>query len=553
MAVVEEILIGSKADTRGFKKAETAAAKLTKTVKTLAGTLGLAYGTAALVSFGKAAVKAFAADEAAALRLSNAVDNLGISFANPAIAKFISELETTAGVADDVLRPAFQGLLTTTGSLTQSQKLLNDAITISRASGVDLATVSQDLANGYVGITRGLKKYNTGLTQAELSSKSFSDILGILLKQSAGAANAYLATTSFKFDVLTVAADNAREVIGEGLVDALARAGGGAEAKDAVKTINAIAKGINAITLATGTAVGGLTSVLSLLGRLPKDIFQGFVSAQGGINMRQPVVPKTATTSMTAQQKALVKLEKDAAARNKKLMEAQTKASKALTAEQKKQATLKKAGSIFDLEQVQLIAALKGKLSDEDRKRVELQFALITGNTKEAQKLTFEIATAQGLSKDLAGYLASLPDARNPFTSWSAYLDGLAKKAAQVAMVSPAFGTTGALGNPNFETGTTAQIVSELDKSTAYILQLAKETDALVASIASSSAANPQALKNLPSSSGYGTNFRRAEEASNMTGPIQVTVQIDGKAIASSLQNSSLSGIGSFVDRVSGG
>jgi len=552
MAVVEEILIGSKADTRGFKKAETAAAKLTKTVKTLAGTLGLAYGTAALVSFGKAAVKAFAADEAAALRLSNAVDNLGISFANPAIAKFISELETTAGVADDVLRPAFQGLLTTTGSLTQSQKLLNDAITISRASGVDLATVSQDLANGYVGITRGLKKYNTGLTQAELSSKSFSDILGILLKQSAGAANAYLATTSFKFDVLTVAADNAREVIGEGLVDALARAGGGAEAKDAVKTINAIAKGINAITLATGTAVGGLTSVLSLLGRLPKDIFQGFVASQGGINMRQPVVPKTATTSMTAQQKALMKLEKDAAARNKKLMEAQTKASKALTAEQKKQIALKKAGSIFDLDQIQLIAALKGKLSDEDRKRVELQFALITGNTKEAQLLTYELAKALGLGEKIAKDLASLPDAKNPFASWEAYLDMLMAKAQKVAMVTPAFGTTGALGNPNFETGTTAQIVSELDKSTAYILQLAKETDALVASIAGSSAANPQALKNLPSPTGYGTNFRRAEEASNMSGPIQVTVQIDGKAIASSLQNSSLSGIGSTVNRTGG-
>ena len=552
MAVVEEILIGSKADTRGFKKAETAAAKLTKTVKTLAGTLGLAYGTAALVSFGKAAVKAFAADEAAALRLSNAVDNLGISFANPAIAKFISELETTAGVADDVLRPAFQGLLTTTGSLTQSQKLLNDAITISRASGVDLATVSQDLANGYVGITRGLKKYNTGLTQAELSSKSFSDILGILLKQSAGAANAYLATTSFKFDVLTVAADNAREVIGEGLVDALARAGGGAEAKDAVKTINAIAKGINAITLATGTAVGGLTSVLSLLGRLPKDIFQGFVASQGGINMRQPVVPKTATTSMTAQQKALMKLEKDAAARNKKLMEAQTKASKALTAEQKKQAALKKAGTIFDLDQIQLIAALKGKLSDEDRKRVELQFALITGNTKEAQLLTYELAKALGLGEKIAKDLASLPDAKNPFASWEAYLDMLMAKAQKVAMVTPAFGTTGALGNPNFETGTTAQIVSELDKSTAYILQLAKETEALVASIAGSSAANPQALKNLPSPTGYGTNFRRAEEASNMSGPIQVTVQIDGKAIASSLQNSSLSGIGSTVNRTGG-
>jgi hypothetical protein len=37
--------------------------------------------------------------------------------------------------------------------------------------------------------------------------------------------------------------------------------------------------------------------------------------------------------------------------------------------------------------------------------------------------------------------------------------------------------------------------------------------------------------------------------ASNLTGPIQVVVQIDGKAVASSLQNSSLSGIGSSVNR----
>ena len=524
MAVVEEILIGSKADTRGFKKAETAAAKLTKTVKTLAGTLGLAYGTSALVSFGKAAVKAFAADEAAAIRLSNAVDNLGISFANPAIAKFISELETTAGVADDVLRPAFQGLLTTTGSLTQSQKLLNDAITISRASGVDLATVSQDLANGYVGITRGLKKYNTGLTQAELSSKSFSDILGILLKQSAGAANAYLATTSFKFDVLTVAADNAREVIGEGLVDALARAGGGAEAKDAVKTINAIAKGINAITLATGTAVGGLTNVLSLLGRLPKDIFQGFVASQGGINMRQPVVPKTATTSMTAQQKALMKLEKDAAARNKKLMEAQTKASKALTAEQKKQAALKKAGTIFDLDQIQLIAALKGKLSDEDRKRVELQFALITGNTKEAQLLTYELAKALGLGEKIAKDLASLPQAANPFASWEAYLDMLMIKARQVGNLSGPIPGGGA--------------------------QPMIPTNVITGGPIPGGGAQPMIPTNVAALP-YMTN--RVTGGGPVAGggaqPMQVTVQIDGKAVASALQDSSLSGIGSSVNR----
>jgi len=534
MVVREEIVIGSKADTRGFKKADTAAAKLNKTIKSLAGTLGVAYGATALVSFGKAAVKAFAADEAAAIRLSTAVNNLGISFANPAINKYIQELELTAGIADDVLRPAFQKLLTTTGSLTQSQKLLNDAITVSRASGIDLATVSQDLANGYVGITRGLKKYNTGLTQAELKSKSFSDVLGILLKQSAGAANAYLATTSFKFDVLTVAVDNAKEAIGKGLVDALARAGGGTEVKDAVKAIDAIAKGINAITLATGTAVGGLTNVLSLLGKLPKNIFQGFVGAQGGINTRPSVAPKTETVSMTAQQKALAKLEKDAAARAKKLADAQTKAAKALTAEQKKQAVLKKAGSIFDLEQIQLIAALKGQLSDEDRKRVELQFALLTGNTKEAQLLTYEIARAQGLSEQIAKDLASLPQAANPFASWSAYLDELMTKARQVANVGSAVVISGG-GGGGINTGT------------GNYGGLAGAGQAGGGGMpVTNVAVLPKVTPNLGSNNYGGLGGAGIYGG----GGAPVIVQIDGKAVASALQDSSLSGIGSSVNRI---
>ena len=180
--IYEEIKIASKADTRGFKKAESAASKLNKTLRNL----GLALGTTALVSYGRAAVKAFAADEAAANRLATAVDNLGLSFSQVQVATFIDNLERSAAIADDVLRPAFQGLLTTTGSLTQSQKLLNDAIQISRASGVDLATVATDLGKGYVGITRGLIKYNTGLTRAEITTKSFNEILGIMLARSAG-------------------------------------------------------------------------------------------------------------------------------------------------------------------------------------------------------------------------------------------------------------------------------------------------------------------------------------------------------------------------------
>jgi hypothetical protein len=119
------------------------------------------------------------------------------------------------------------------------------------------------------------------------------------------------------------------------------------------------------------------------------------------------------------------------------LTKKQVASTKALTAEQKKQTALKKAATVFDLDQVQIIAALKGQLSNEERQRLELQFALLTGNEKEAQRLTYQIAIAQGLGERLASYLASLPDARNPFASWEAYLDMLAVKARQVASITP--------------------------------------------------------------------------------------------------------------------
>jgi hypothetical protein len=123
-------------------------------------------------------------------------------------------------------------------------------------------------------------------------------------------------------------------------------------------------------------------------------------------------------------------------AQQAKLYKQQLAATKALTAEQKKQAALKKAGTIFDLEQIQIIAALKGNISAEDRKRLELQFALLLGNEEEARRLTYELAKAQGLGEQIARDLASLPAASNPFASWEAYLDKIAEKARQIASIS---------------------------------------------------------------------------------------------------------------------
>jgi len=420
-----------------FDKANKSVTTLERNVKKLASGLGLALGTTAMAAYGKAAVKAFAADEAAARRLATAVDNLGLSFSQAKVTTFIADLEKSASIADDILRPAFQALLTTTGSLTKSQELLNNAIQISRASGVDLATVSQDLANGYVGITRGLKKYNTGLTQAELKSKSFADILGIMLVKSAGSANAYLETTQYKLDALTLAGNNAKETIGAGLVDAFARIAGGSETSDAVKAIDNIAKAINGVTTATGFLVGGLVKLYKGLDFLTT--FGGLTGANGslvGILEGKPSTNRSkspaGTAARTAQQRAA---ETAAAARAKELAaltKKQVTSQKALTAEQKKQNALKKAGTVFDLEQIQLVAALKGKLSENDKLRIEAQLALLNGNEAVATKLTKQILEAQDASGNLAKFLTALPNANNPFEYLDAYLSYLANKARAV-------------------------------------------------------------------------------------------------------------------------
>ena len=52
---MEQIVVGAKVDTKGFKQADTALGKLNSNVKTLAKSFGVAYGTAQVIAYGKAA------------------------------------------------------------------------------------------------------------------------------------------------------------------------------------------------------------------------------------------------------------------------------------------------------------------------------------------------------------------------------------------------------------------------------------------------------------------------------------------------------------------
>jgi hypothetical protein len=169
------------------------------------------------------------------------------------------------------------------------------------------------------------------------------------------------------------------------------------------------------------------------------------------------------TAARTAQQRAA---EAAAAKRAKELaalQAKQVKASKALTAEQKKQAALKKAGTVFDLEQIQLVAALKGKLSAEEKLRVMAQLALLNDNADLAKKLTDQILQAQDETGNLAKFLTSLPDANNPFQYLDAYLNGLALKAATLSratMLGAGSVTSINPDVPQFPTGNTSAVTN---------------------------------------------------------------------------------------------
>ena len=423
-----------------FKKANKASSGLEKGVKKLGVAMVAAFSVQAITQFGKAAVKAFMEDEKAAAALANTLKNLGLDFAVASNEQFISSLEKSTNVADDKLRPALSKLVTQTGSLTYAQDLLGKAIEISRGSGVALETVTTDLGNAFVGNTKGLKKYATGLTAAELTGMSFEQIMERLNTQFAGSNSAYLETYAGKMDALALAGDNASETIGKGLMESLNILVGGS-----ANSIGTVTESIARLAEGSADFFVGVASYVRKIWDNPT--FQKLIKVAEFFLKRSAIgliVTKISEEGAKVREDetapVMTEAQKLFLAEQKKRAEAQAKlirAQKAATAQAKKQAAeeakLKKAGGIFDIEQIQRIAALKGNLSDEDRKRIELQMAVLTGNTSEATKLAGEIAKSQGLTKDFVAYYSGIPNAKDPFLGWIETLKQAAILAAAVA------------------------------------------------------------------------------------------------------------------------
>jgi hypothetical protein len=120
---------------------------------------------------------------------------------------------------------------------------------------------------------------------------------------------------------------------------------------------------------------------------------------------------------------------------------AQVKETKALTKAQQDQLKLKKAGTILDIDQAGVLIALQGKITENEKVRLELQLALLTGNTKEADRLSNELLISQGRLTGLATFIANLPKALNPFADYPAYVLAALAELAKLAAAQKSLGS----------------------------------------------------------------------------------------------------------------
>ena len=211
----------------GSKEVEGFGGKLEKFGKVAAAAFAAAAAAAAAyaVKLAVDGVKAAIEDEAAQLRLANALKNVtGATQAQiSAVEEQILKTSLATGVADDQLRPALQRLATATGSVTKSQDLLNLALDISAATGKSVESVSNALGKAYEGNTSSLTRLGVGLSAAEIKTLGLQGTVKQLAETFGGAATVQANTFEGQIARLKVGFDEAKESIGAALLPTLQR------------------------------------------------------------------------------------------------------------------------------------------------------------------------------------------------------------------------------------------------------------------------------------------------------------------------------------------
>jgi hypothetical protein len=411
MALSQYVAINflTKFDKKGLERATKELKGFDKVVATSTFRLksfakaGAIAAAAGMAIFAKNSIQAALAQERLdksveqSLRSINQLDQL------PSVNSFISGIEKASNITKDRLTPAINGLIIQTADLTKAQDLFNVAVDTSVGAGVDLTQVSDALGKASRGNFKALGALGLGFDAVTAKEIGLAEITDYLTLKFGGAAKRATETFGGQLDALKISAGAAQTSLGEGFITATEILIGGGNASDYFGSrLESLGLNGGYILIALADKAQKITNAFDGLAkkiegnRVLKFLFsaenipviggwlQGFeglakegkkIAESTGDTLEQSAEQKAIAEKLAKLQARLDKMAAEALNKQKKL----TKEKLAQQALDKKKAELE---SMFDLDRINLQAALSRKLSAEDELRVKILQKLADGTKK---------------------------------------------------------------------------------------------------------------------------------------------------------------------------
>jgi hypothetical protein len=435
------------------------------------------------LAFGKASVRAAAADQKAQQQLALALNNVGLGRDAASSEAYIQRLQSEFGIVDDLLRPSYQTLAVATRDSAEAQRLLNLSLDISASTGKDLGSVTAALSKAYLGNNTALSKLGVGISKADLKAKSFEDITNQLAVTFAGSATAAANTFQGSIDKLGVASANVKEIIGTGLIDALKNLGEDTSISDLASNMEKTATYLADVIRGVGVLAEKLKDI-PVLGNLNV----GMIPIVGSyIELLRKAGTKTAelTSADNAHLKSLqnaFKITTKTVASSKALTKettAQLKAKQLQNAIDKANLALNKGSEVFDMDKIQIAAALTSQAEQLGKATSSAQVLQIANDTARLNVKRSILALEDAIaSKDEAAIVAATNKLNADLKSLSA-LTGQSVKLSDIKSILDSLKPVDLISQKNLD--------DALAKIREMLALLAKATGESKASVPASS------------------------------------------------------------------
>jgi hypothetical protein len=389
---------------KAFKQAETSTEKLTRSVKQLAGALGLGFGTAQVIAFGKASVKAALEAQAQQERLANLV-KVTVNARDAEIQSLYDQADALQqiGVVNKENITQTQSQLATFNLQIDTIKTLTPAILDyvtaekgAAASADQFKQMTNGLAQALNGNFASLTKVGFVLdeqTKKTIKSGTETERAAALVKvldSTYKDFNKNLANTpTGQMQKLANAADDAKEIIGQGLIDALVGLG-----ED--KSVQNLATSMQNFATEIANVIRGIGKLIEKIQALDDKVpdwlkfdvgmvpivgaWWNIASAAGTLAAVQKSSDNQHLKSLEQQYKVTNKMANTA----KKLTAEELKKLKAAKLKQaidKANLALGKGEEIFDMDKIQIAAALTSQAEQLGKATSQSQILQIANDT----------------------------------------------------------------------------------------------------------------------------------------------------------------------------